>query len=134
MKFSVRRTNIFAYPDFNAECLFSSLKLTLTTLGSLKLEIRPRSRSSASSEAVVIGSVVKSKNSGLRICLFEYEKLTLIRRKEEDGDIRNVANVIRVVPVTLEVVILFFYLDYTSYNTIHTFARTHIFLKCFLHL
>lgn len=52
-------------------------------------------------------------------------------RRREDEIYSKIRNVNRVTSVTLEVVILFVSLDYTSHDTIHKFARTHMFLKCF---
>lgn len=54
-----------------------------------------------------------------------------IRRREDDGYFKNKECKSRKTSVTLEVVILFVSLDYTSHDTIHKFARTHMFLKCF---
>lgn len=54
----------------------------------------------------------------------------LIRRRENEG-YSKIRNVNRVTSVTLEVVILFVSLDYTSHDTIHKFARTHVFKMFF---
>lgn len=54
-----------------------------------------------------------------------------IRRREDNGYFKNKECKSRKTSVTLEVVILFVSLDYMSHDTIHKFARTHMFLKCF---